>query len=42
MSSPTYAVAASSAYKSETVRELREENDWKNDLVLFWLPHSFR
>lgn len=22
--------------------EFREENDWKNGLVLFWVPEAFR
>ena len=28
--------------KEQTLAELRDENDWKNDLILFWLPSSFR
>lgn len=28
--------------KEQTLAELREENDWKNDLILFWLPPAVR
>ena len=28
--------------KAQTLAELAEENDWKNDVVLFWLPQEFR
>ena len=28
--------------KAQTLAELTEENDWKNDVVLFWLPQEFR
>jgi hypothetical protein len=28
--------------KEQTLAELKEENDWKNDLILFWLPSSVR
>ncbi|BDA50276.1 probable lathosterol oxidase at C-terminar half [Coccomyxa sp. Obi] len=28
--------------KEQTLAELREENDWKNDLILFWLPAPVR
>lgn len=28
--------------KEQTLAELKEENEWKNDLVLFWLPQSLR
>ncbi len=28
--------------KEQTLAELREENDWKNDLILFWMPTSIR
>ena len=28
--------------KAHTLAELAEENDWKNDVVLFWLPQHFR
>ncbi|CAK0786650.1 hypothetical protein CVIRNUC_009864 [Coccomyxa viridis] len=28
--------------REQTLAELREENEWKNDLILFWLPQSLR
>lgn len=28
--------------RAQTIRELIEENDWKNDLILFWMPAGFR
>jgi hypothetical protein len=28
--------------KTQTLAELKEENDWKNDLVLFWVPQAIR
>ncbi len=27
--------------KSQVIAELREENDWKNNLILFWLPDGW-
>lgn len=24
--------------KAQVIAEIREENDWKNNLILFWLP----
>lgn len=27
--------------KAQTIAELRDENDWKNSLVLFWVPKPF-
>ena len=26
---------------AQVIAEIREENDWKNHLVLFWLPDGF-
>ena len=31
-----------SSRAAETMWELREENDWKNDLILFWMPSNVR
>ena len=38
------AAAESGAKKSrdQTLAELREENAWKNGLVLFWMPQQLR
>jgi len=27
---------------AQTLAELAEENDWKNDVVLFWVPPQIR
>lgn len=27
--------------KAQVIAEIREENDWKNNLILFWLPDGW-
>ncbi len=39
---PAVRAPRGSKSAAKTLAELAEENDWKNDVVLFWVPPQIR
>ncbi len=39
---PAVRAPRGSKSAAQTLAELAEENDWKNDVVLFWVPPQIR